>query len=115
MNKTELAKAVELTIRDGADASGKTILDDFLEQNDLASGQDLQDLSDALRDLIPKWTKESAMHLKLARQIVRRTCLKSPILAEQLTRNLGQSPVNSNPELRLWISLILMDLGFPRT
>jgi len=113
MDRRALTKAVDLTIEGNSDASGKTALDDFLEQID--PDRDKQEIANELSDRIPQWVGQSARYLQLARQIVRRIGLKDRLLAEKLRRILGQAPLNSNTERRLWTSLILMDLGFPRT
>jgi hypothetical protein len=110
-----LVEALEVTTAGKADKSGKTPLDSALEQFDANSAENRAALAKRLCDLFPVWTAQSSKHLEFARELVRRTRLADRAVAKVLRILLGQKPTSFDVERRLWLSLTLMDLGFPRT
>ena len=112
---TNLFAAVDATANGEIDQTGKTPLDDALERIHLTSSNEKAELASALQTQFPAWSRKSERFLKLGRQIVRRTALDNQPLARTLQQLLSRPPIATDSGRRLWISLTLMDLGFPRT
>jgi hypothetical protein len=112
---SQLFQALDLTAEGLIDQSGKTPLDDALECIHPISNDAKHGLSQSLIDHFPTWAKTSPRHLKFARQIVKRLNIRAQPLARVLQTLLGTPPVSTDADRRLWVSLILMDMGFPRS
>jgi hypothetical protein len=111
----ELTESLEQTVRNIQDASGKTPLDLAIENLDLSSAEERRGYSSVLANLFPQLVAKGVSYLKLGRQLIRRVKLHDRALAVSLMRILNQPPVTDDVHLRLWLSLALMDLGFPRS
>jgi hypothetical protein len=111
----EIAQSLELTIRGAKDASGKTPFDLAIERTHLDDASTRTSFINYLMGLFPSLIEKGPEHLRLGRQLVRRLQISDRRLADTLRRTLTQPMVREQTEIRLWISLTLMDLGFPRT
>jgi hypothetical protein len=111
----EITRSLDSTVRGTKDASGQTPLDRAIDLAKLENESARNDLASYLIQLFPRLAEKGAAFLKLGRHVVRRYQLKDRRLAESLRILLSGSLAKRNVEIRLWIMLTLMDLGFPPT
>jgi hypothetical protein len=111
----ELVASLDQTVRNVQDSSGKTPLDLTIENLNLSSAEERRLYASVLENLFPQLVEKGVLYLKLGRQLIRRTKLHDRELAVSLMRVLNQQPATDDVDLRLWLSLALMDLGFPRS
>src|SRR5262245_55563202 len=114
-NIDDLRSAVERTAEGDRDTSGKTPLDGVFEQFDFASKPVVTEFVRIMSELYPWLVQKGPSYLKLGRQILRRAKIRDRALAVMLERLVREEPSSSDTERRLWISLALMDLGYPRS
>lgn len=115
MSFEEITKALRLTLDGEKDASGKTPLDLTIEGTPLDSMRNQDNFVHYLIELFPHLVEEGPKSLKLGRYLIRRTHIKDRRLADTLRVLLAERPARENREIRLWLMLALMDLGFAPT
>jgi hypothetical protein len=114
MNLEQLKEDLYLTLKGAQDASGKTPLDCAIESIRLDTESGRNEFTLLLAQLLSELAEQGAEPLRLGRYLVRRTGVKDRGVADKLRLLLASKPAK-NIGVRLWLLLILMDLGFPPT
>lgn len=114
MSFEQLKEGLDLTSTGAQDASGKTPLDRAIEEIRLDTEGHRNEFTLYLVELLPELAAKGPEFVKLGRYLIRRTRVKDRRLVDTLRLLLASEPAK-NIEVRLWLLLILMDLGFPPT
>jgi hypothetical protein len=108
-----LKETLALSAQGVSDRAGKRPLDALIEE----VNESLASARTQLAREIAMWlgSELSPEDLELLREFVRRTQIDPEILAPAFERFLHSACVSNDVSRRLWVSLILMDLGFNRS
>jgi len=114
INPQLVEDALKAVANGEADHSGKTPLDNIIESFQ-SEPPELADLRAVLSSQISLAIVAGPSRLKVVREFLRRLKVRDADLAAVVRQKVQEGPSQENTEIRLWLSLILMDLGFPRS
>jgi hypothetical protein len=110
-----LSQALDSSAEGVVDPSGMTPLDDILESTRFDSIKSRNGLVEFMLATLADLIARGPQHLKFLRQLIRRTNLSDRRLARAIETLLKKPPTSGDVDRRLWLSLSLMDIGFPRS